>query len=437
MILTITTILLFSTTIIIGSAKESALNDQISQYINLNVPPDNFIPDEIIVKFKDRADSAKINKINSKYGSSIKQKDRYSDSMTVSVPRGRTVHEMVKLYKSEQDVEYAEPNYIASALFIPNDPFYGYQWNFYSVNGINVPQAWNMSNGSGVIVAVIDTGVAYETIKVSGQRYYMAPDLGRTRFVQGWDFVNNDAHPNDDNSHGTHVAGTIAQSTNNGIGVAGVAYGASIMPIKVLDKNGNGNYYNVARGIRYAADNGAKVISMSLGGTSSSSDIESALNYSYNKGVTIIAAAGNAGAGGPASYPAAYDAYVIAVGATRFDGARASYSTTGNYVDIAAPGGDLSVDQNGDGYGDGILQQTFNPTTKVRNDFSYWFFQGTSMATPHVAGAAALLIANGTTGPDNVRKALEMSAKDMGATGKDPDYGYGILDANGALKYVP
>ncbi len=176
---------------------------------------------------------------------------------------------------------------------------------------------------------------------------------------------------------------------------------------------------------------------MSLGGAGASTTLGDAVAYAYGKGVTIVAAAGNeAQEGNPPSYPAAYDDYVIAVAATRYDQTRAYYSNYGSYVDIAAPGGDTTVDQNGDGYPDGVLQNTFNPTTQQTNDFGYWFFQGTSMATPHVAGVAALVIATGLTAPDQVRAAIQTTARDKGAAGWDPYYGWGIVDAYGAVSYT-
>ena len=357
----------------------------------------------------------------------------------VSIPRFQDVQATLLQYRSRPDVEYAEPNYIAKASLVPDDTYYSLQWHFSNgvYGGIHTEPAWDVSSGTGVVVAVVDTGVAYEDYQNGLQKYYLAPDLANTCFVGGYDFVENDTHANDDNSHGTHVAGTVAQSTNNGKGVAGVAFSSCIMPVKVLDKNGSGTYANVADGIRFAADNGAKVINLSLGGPSPASYLEEALAYAYGKGVTIVAAAGNDGTN-TISYPAAYDSYAVAVGATRYDETRAFYSNYGTNLDIMGPGGDLNVDQNGDGYADGVLQNTFNPNTKNRADLGYWFFQGTSMATPHVAGVAAMVISKGNaTTPTQVRQALEQSAEDLGASGRDDIYGYGLVNAQAALAWTP
>jgi serine protease len=327
---------------------------------------------------------------------------------------GRDVEVVLAEYRNRADIEYAEPNYIAYAFGVPNDPYYQYQWNFDNdtYGGVQAEAAWGVTSGAGVTVAVLDTGIAYEDYNQSAQnRYYQAPDLADTNFVGGYDFVDNDTHANDTNGHGTHVAGTIAGATNNSLGVAGLASGATIMPVKVLGQNGAGSYADITDGIIFAADNGADVINLSLGGSASASYLEDALRYAYDKGVTIVAAAGNDGSE-IVSYPAAYDAYVIAVGATRFDETLASYSNYGTALDIVAPGGDTSVDQNGDGYVDGILQQTFGTRT---NSFSYYFYQGTSMATPHVAAAAALVIASGNAAvPSEVRSVLESTADDLG-----------------------
>jgi serine protease len=409
---------------------------------------------EIIVKFKPGVGPSLEEAINRANGATAVYRSPFAGFLRLRLPAGRAIAQMAAAYRANPHVEYAEPNLVRRALAFPNDPYYPYQWHLddsvapagpnpyggANGGGINLEPAWDISTGSGVIVAVVDTGIAYENYtQTTGwrtKRYYQAPDLAGASFVPGYDFINNDSHPNDDNSHGTHVAGTIAQSTNNALGTAGVAFGASLMPVKVLDKNGSGTDAEVADGIIFAANNGAKVINLSLGGPGSTATLENAVAYAYAAGATIVCAAGNDGDGANTpSYPAAYDAYCIAVSATRYDETRAYYSNYGSYVDLAAPGGDVGVDQNGDGYGDGVLQNTFNPNTKNTADFGYWFFSGTSMASPHVAGVAALLIADGIAEPDDVREALESSAEDKGAPGWDTEYGWGIVDAYAALNY--
>ncbi|MCF6158456.1 MAG: hypothetical protein E3K32_07760 [wastewater metagenome] len=390
--------------------------------------------DVILVKFKEGVSQDTIHHINqSNRCSMLSKKNKREQFTRLKIPNNRTAKEMVKVYRQNPKVEYAELNFIAHALWYPNDPDYSYQWHLHNpqYKGINIESAWGIQTGnSGVIVAVIDTGIAYENY---GEQYKQAPDLANTSFVAGYDFVNDDTHPNDDDGHGTHVTGTIAQSTDNNLGVAGVAFHVSIMPIKVLNDNGSGTYADVADGIYFAADNNANVINMSLGGSSQSITLKNALAYAYSKGITIVCAAGNEYQDGNLpSFPAAYDAYCIAVGATRYDETRSYYSSTGSYLDITAPGGDLNIDQNGDGYADGILQQTFGNSL---SKFSYYFYQGTSMASPHVAGAAALLISKGITSPDDVRSALESTAEDKGPAGWDEEYGWGIVDAAAALNY--
>lgn len=365
-----------------------------------------------------------------------------NDSIPFRIMHVPDVAAAVTALSKNPNIEFVEPNFIASAYSVPNDPYYQpYQWNFDNpvYGGIHAQAAWDTTAGdSSVVVAVVDTGVAYENYSSGRGRaktnYSQAPDLAGTCFVPGYDFVNNDSHPNDDNAHGTHVAGTVAQTTNNNLGVAGLAHDTCIMPVKVLNSNGSGTYTQIANGIYYAVDNGADVISMSLGGASGSAALENAVAYAYNHGVTVIAAAGNSN--GAVGYPAKYDNYVIAVGATRYDEQRASYSNYGPSLDLVAPGGDTSVDQNGDGYVDGILQQTFDPTTKNTSSFSYWFFDGTSMATPHVSAAAAMLIAHGNaTTPDQVREALQSTADDLGLSGRDDQFGYGLINIPAALAW--
>ncbi|HDD57611.1 MAG TPA: hypothetical protein ENF43_03745 [Thermoplasmatales archaeon] len=384
-----------------------------------------YVPDEIIVKFKPGVGDNVISEINSRYGASVRYSSPYGKFKRIGIPKGKTVSEMVKIYNKNPNVEYAEPNYIAYALMVPNDPYYGYQWHLDNpeYGGIGMEQAWDISNGSGVIVAVVDTGIR------------KGSDLQDTCFVQGYDFVDDDRDPTDENGHGTHVAGTVAQSTNNDEGVAGVAFGACLMPVRVLDANGYGTYADVADGIIWATDNGAQVISLSLGGDSSSETLEHAVAYAYSKSVTVVAACGNDNEP-ECLYPAAYDDYVIAVGATQYDENLAPYSNYGPSLDLVAPGGNLDLDQNDDGYDDGVLQQTF----RKRGPFirwGYYFYQGTSMATPHVSGVAALVIANGNAEtPDEVRSVLQETAEDLGAEGRDDTYGWGLVDAYAALQWT-
>ncbi|MDP2899061.1 MAG: S8 family peptidase [bacterium] len=401
------------------------------------------VPGEILVKFKPGATDRLAQQTVSARGADVLYTSPYAGFRKVRVRRAALTERVIEQLRRNPWVEYAVLNSIAHAHWSPNDSYYPYQWHFdderlganpyggANGGGIRLEPAWDISTGSGVVVAVLDTGVAYENY---GSTYLRAPDLVYTLFVAGWDFANNDSHPNDDHSHGTHVTGTIAQSTNNGIGVAGVAYNCSIMPVKVLNSNGQGTLEWLADGIYYAVDNGADVINMSLGwppGYDPGQPLKDALDYAYDNGVTVVCSSGNDSAG-TVSYPAAYPT-TLAVGATRYDETRPSYSNYGDALDICAPGGDLTVDQNGDLYGDGVLQNTFNPTTRNPKAFGYWFFSGTSMAAPHVSGVAALLIARGVATPDDVRYALESTAEDKGASGWDAVYGWGLVDAYAAL----
>ncbi|HWQ28389.1 MAG TPA: S8 family serine peptidase, partial [Dehalococcoidia bacterium] len=366
----------------------------------------------------------------------------------VPVLPNETPSEAIQRLSRFPGVEVAELDYIASVgptpavpvgqeagtAAAPDDPNFGLQWH---MNAIQAPDAWELATGAGVEVAVIDTGVS------RGSDWC-------AQIVDPYNAINNTSGANvaeDDNRHGTHVAGTIAQCTNNGVGVAGVAYGASIMPIKALDSNGSGSFSNIARGLDWARTHGARVVNMSLGmdctsgyPDCSSSVMNTAIDDAVADGIVVVAAAGNANTstlGYPANHPD-----VIAVGATRFDNARAPYSTFGAGLDVVAPGGDTSVNQNGDGYADGVLQETFElrtsgswfrrTTTKV---WGFYFFQGTSMATPHVSGVAALLFsAKSTATAAEVRDAIESTAKDLGSPGYDTTFGNGLVQAADAVQ---
>jgi len=282
---------------------------------------------------------------------------------------------------------------------------------------VNAPAAWDISTGiSDVIIAVIDTGVDLSH-----------PDLAG-KIVAGYDFANSDAIPQDDYGHGTHVAGIAAAVTDNAEGVAGMAWGARIMPVKVLDSSGYGYTSHIAAGIQWAADHGARIINLSLGGSFPSSTLEDAVNYGYERGLLIAAAAGNAYLwGNPASYPAAYP-HVMAVAATDDIDEHARYSTTGYYVDIAAPGGDP------DSIGDDNPRHWIM-STLWRDGSTYGLAAGTSMASPHVAGLAALVWSShmGWTN-DEVEWVIESSAVDLGDPERDDVYGWGRMDALAAAR---
>jgi serine protease len=305
----------------------------------------------------------------------------------------------------------------------PNDPKYKYQWH---LDQIGMPEAWKLADGNGVIVAVLDTGVAYEDYK----NFHLLPDLKGITFVDPYDFVSNTKHADDDHGHGSHVTGTIAQVTHNGIGVAGVARNVRIMPLKVLSGSGSGSVAGIADAIRYAADHGAKVINMSLGGAFPSAVLKKAVAYAHGKGVTVVCAAGNESRG-RVGYPAAYPG-AVAVSATQFDEATTFYSNWGKDVDIAAPGGNTREDQNGDGMPDGVLQNTIALGDPTKDD--YFTYMGTSMASPHVAGVAALVIGEGVTDPDRVEQILKETArKPANKPYNSERYGAGIVDAPKAV----
>jgi serine protease len=333
---------------------------------------------------------------------------------------------------SERETQTPAPPAVPATIEgTPNDPLFAQQWH---LAAIGLPDAWKVTTGSDVTVAVLDTGVAYE----DDRDYRRAPDLAGTRFAPGWDFIDNDSHPHDEPipgrpSHGTHMTGTIAQTTGNGLGGAGVAPGVTIMPIRVLEPNGSGTNENIAAGLRFAADHGADVANLSLGSRESSPAVAEAVRYAADKGVTVVAAVGEEG-GPEATFPAAYPG-VIAVGAVRFDKTLAPYSSYGPRLDLVAPGGQRSSDQNGDGLEDGIIQQSLQDQ---KNSFCFCFLEGTSSAAAHVSGVAALVIAAGrATTPAEVREVLLSSAEDLGPAGRDETYGAGLVQADRAVQPKP
>jgi len=341
-------------------------------------------------------------------------------------------------------------------LFVPNDPgtravrsgWIYRQWNFLGGGfGLDAPLAWANAAAAGhpgargITIAVLDTGVAY----ANRGRFRRSPDFAGTRFVRGYDFVSHDPYPNDDNGHGTHVAGTIAEATNNGFALTGLAYEARIMPVRVLDHNGDGDTANIAAGIRFATDHGASIINMSLEFSTAVTpnalpQLLAALRYAHGKGVLLVAASGNEGLG-EIAYPArAPD--VISGGATTAHGCLSDFSNDGRGLDLVAPGGGVDAglvdDPNcrpEDPPGPDIYQMTFKGSS-VRDFAIPSGYEGTSMAVPHVSGTAALIIASGVLGPHpspaRIEARLKATARDLGRRGVDRHYGAGLIDAGRA-----
>ncbi|MFI7066080.1 S8 family serine peptidase [Kribbella sp. NPDC050124] len=366
-----------------------------------------FEPNAVMVKFKKKATTSARKAAVSKLGAVAEQ------SVTSSVVRltGKlSAPDLLKKVKADPTVEMASLNYKRRISAVPNDTYYpmfeGIGQSSY-LNTVRVPQAWDLSKSTGSqIVAVLDTGVD------AGH-----PDLVG-RLVPGYNAISPSSPPNDDNGHGTMTLGIVAASANNGIGVAGIGWAAKAMPVKVLDANGDGYDADVAEGINWAADNGAKVINMSLGGPGDNPILHDAVKYAVSKGVVVVVAAGNDGndiVQFPASYPE-----VIAVAATDASGALTDFSSYGDWVDIAAPGWD-------------IVSTGVRSMTEPGYD-PYWLCTGTSCSAPIVAGVAALVKNKWPTfTPAQVATRLTVLSRDAGPRGADPYYGAGILDAYAAL----
>lgn len=325
------------------------------------------------------------------------------------------------------------------------------QWNFAGRFGVDAPEAWanvaaeGAPGGKGVIVAVLDTGVAY----ANRGRYRRSPDFSKYAFVTGHDFIDHSPYPNDHNGHGTFVAGTIAEATNNDYGLTGLAFAAKIMPVRVLNNEGEGDASTIAEGVRFAVRHGAQVINLSLefspGVTAHDiPELMAALRYAYRRGVVVVAAAGNEGHTAIA-YPARAP-HVIAVGATTEHGCLANYSNEGPGLTLVAPGGGADADLPGDPNckpeepaGRDVFQMTFTGSSPRRFGFPNGY-EGTSMATPQVAGTVALIIAGHVLGRKptvaQITARLRASALKLGSPSDSYLYGAGLLDAAAATAPV-
>jgi thermitase len=326
---------------------------------------------------------------------------RHMDSIFIFQSDSMSTADLLQFFRERPDVAYAEPNYILmqNEAEPPNDLLYreNYQWN---LPAIDIEKAWDISKGDeDVIIAVVDTGVDMDH-----------PDL-RRRLMEGYNVMQNSSDYDDDNGHGTHVAGIIASETNNREGIAGITWNNRIMPVKAMSSKGYGYTFDIAKGIIWAADHGADVINLSLGNYQQSAFLEEAIQYAYDKGAVLVSAAGNDNSEQP-SFPAAFPE-VLSVSAVSYTGEKADFSNYGYYIDVTAPG-------------------VYIPSTYFQNQYAA--LSGTSMASPHVAGLAGLIL---SVNPDlsnrQVMNIIKESARDIGEKGSDAYFGNGLIDINSAL----
>ncbi|MSP12505.1 MAG: hypothetical protein EXR62_06055 [Chloroflexi bacterium] len=355
-----------------------------------------YVPDQVLVRFWVTVNDVNQELVVTRYNAQIVKKIESIGVQVWSLPPNQMANVLASL-RSENAVEFAEPNYLAYISGAPNDASFAQQW---ALTKIQAAQAWDLGTGDpNIIVGVVDTGADFSH-----------PDLAG-KLVPGYNFVANSSNPQDDHGHGTHVSGITAAATNNGIGIAGVGYNVRVMPLKALSASGSGSHGDIANAIIYGADHGVRVINMSLGGSSTSATLQDAVNYAYNKGVTIVTAAGNDNSSVP-SYPGGYP-NVIAVASTDSSDLKSSFSNYGSNISVAAPGS-------------GILSSV------VGGGYQAW--SGTSMASPNVAGLVALIIsAKPSLTNSQVRQIIQNSADDLGSPGWDQYFGYGRINAYKAM----
>jgi serine protease len=409
----------------------------------------DYVPGEVIVRYEDGTTASVATSAQEGIGT-VAEQSLPGGSEQLAIEDGESVSETIAELEDDPNVEYAVPNWRAHAAALPtDDPDARRQWNLFKPWGINLTEAWTLAaslgapGGRGAVVAVLDSGVAYENRGL----FRRAPDLRRSTFIHPFDFIDNDGHPNDSFGHGTHVAGTIAQTTGNGVATAGIAYNAKVMPLKVLNDQGYGDSAAIARAIRWAARYGADVINLSFEfparvHAAQIPDVIGALRYAHRRGTLVVGAAGNEG-DFRVAYPAREDS-VLAVGATTITGCQAHYSNSGRDLDLVAPGGgaDAANDDsvwdsqhcNPDSFGRPIFQQTL-VGRGVRRFGLPRDYEGTSMAAPHVSAIAALIIATKRLGENPSPQAVEAHIKATARPTDRPDrYGSGLVDAGAALR---
>lgn len=411
-----------------------------------------YASDHIVVKFDAALPQAMRQQVTLSLGGREYVPSRFSDFGRVLVASGESASALVERFRSNPDVVYAELDPIvhlaareAVSASATDDPFFETQWHLPRIRQPEL-EGVNTTRGFGIIVAVLDTGVATTrsdcrpgTSYRNSQGFDLA-QTSATKFVLGFDFIDDDNNPQDEGSgdgsplsdrfgHGTFTATVLAAAADNQYMGAGVAPAVRILPLRVLGRDGFGTFSGVAEAIDFAVANGAKVINMSLGGSSGSNTIANAVASAHAAGVVLVAASGNDSETNGVDFPAAYP-QVIAVGATAFDDTRASYSDAGNQLDIMAPGGEDPFQVVGpNDQRDAVLAASFLVQPTLASSICGGFFAtGTSFATPQVAAAAALLASLGVDDPDLIQTLLQVGARDIGSPGIDNLTAHGLLD---------
>lgn len=355
----------------------------------------HFVEHEVVVRFSPRPDPKTLKRMLAEVNGHVKRD--YGHAMIVKSTT-LTTRQLMKHFAEHPDSIYAEPNYLLLPNRVPNDTLYTrYQWN---LPMIGMEQTWEMTRGSSdVVVAVVDTGVDLHHPEFKG------------KLVPGYNVLGDNNVPQDDNGHGTHVSGIIAARTNNAEGVAGMSWNSKIMPVKAIGADGSGTAFDIAQGIRWATDHGADVINLSVGNYTPSAALKEACAYAFAHDVVLIAATGNDNTDQP-GYPAAYPE-VLGVSAVDHVKRRAEFSNYGDYVDVVAPGVDIA-------------------STYISSDYAA--LSGTSMACPHVTALASLIRSVNPNLPNRkVIEIIQKTAIDLGAPGKDPLFGYGLINVNAAV----